>query len=119
MGAFSDNLTGVGTSLLTKFGEVVSFTNSVQGVYDVSTGTTGAPVVTVYTGFGFPTSFSAVEIDPGMVLSSDVKLIVNKTSQPPTVDDTVAFSNKTYRVLGVQEIKAQGADIIYILQVRI
>ena len=119
MGAFSDGLTTTALNLLTSYGEAVSFTNSVQGAYNPATGTTGAPTNTVYTGYGFPTQFSAVELAQEEVLVKDVKLIVNKTSQRPSVDDVVTFSSVTYRVIDVQEVKAQGADIIYILQVRI
>jgi len=119
MGAFSTGMASTALSLLTKFGETVSFTNAVQGTYSPTTGTTGASTDTVFTGYGFPTGFSAVELAQEEVLVKDVKLIVNKTSQRPAVDDTVTFSSVTYRVLDVQEVKAQGADIIYILQVRV
>ena len=119
MGAFSDGMTATALGLLTQFGEAVSFTNAAQGAYNPATGSTGAPTDTVYTGYGFPTQFSAIEQAQEEVLVSDVKLIVNKTSQAPQVDDTVTFSSKTYRVLDVQQVKAQGNDIIYILQVRI
>lgn len=119
MGAFSDGLATTALNLLTSYGEAVTFTNVAQGAYNPATGTTGASTDTVYTGFGFPTQFSSVEQQQEEILIKDVKLIVNKVSQRPAVDDIVEFSSKTYRVMDVQEVKAQGNDVIYILQVRI
>lgn len=119
MGAFSDRMVATASRLLSTYGEAASFTNYAQGAYNVATGTTGSSTDTVYTGNVAPGQFSAVEQASEEVLISDVRLLVEQTSRPPEVDDTVTFSSKTYRILDVEEVKAQGADIIYILQVRI
>lgn len=119
MGAFSTTMVASAARLLSTYGEAASFTNYARGAYNVATGTTATSTDTVYTGNVAPTQFSAVEQASEEVLTSDVKLLVEQTTRAPEVDDDVTFSGVTYRVLDVQPVKAQGVDVIYILQVRI
>ena len=118
MGTFSDNLTTVAKNLLLQFGESVSFRREVEGVYDPATSTTGADTVTLYTGNAAPSKYSAFERRAEYIEQNDVKLLLEKTTEEPQVGDTAVVTGLTHRVMMVSKTVAQGADIIYTLQLR-
>jgi len=118
MGAFSDGLTSTALALLTKFGQDGTFTREAEGEYNPITGEVGPATITTFSGKVQPDQFQNNEIDGTVIKRTDTKLIVNKTDTIPMTGDKVAFGGSTYRVVMVNKVIAQGADIIYILGVR-
>lgn len=118
MGAFSDSVTATATSLLTKFGQSGTFTRETEGEYNPLTGDVNPATISTYSGKVLPDEFKFNEVDGTTIKATDSKLYVNNAGTAPKAGDAVAFGGNTYRVVDVQKITAQGADIMYILQVR-
>lgn len=119
MTAFTDGLTATALRLLTKYGEAVSLSKTVEGSYNTANGTVGAGTTTTYTGYGAPTSYDKTEVDGEIIKATDIRLILNKTSTVPEQGDTCVLNGTTYRVLDVKHTRASGVDIVYILQLRV
>ena len=118
--SFSTNLIAVGRRLIQKYGENITLQRVAEGAYDVSDGTVAAGTTTNYTAYGAPVDYNNNEIDDKSIRKADVKLWLEKpTSQTPTVGDTATFNSKTYRVIDVENLRAQGVDVVYILQCRV
>lgn len=118
MGAFSTSLSDAATSLLTNFGESVTFERVTEGSYNPSTSDVGASTTTTFTGYGHPGPFSNNEIDGELIRATDISLIT-KVSTEPQEGDTVTLSSTEYRVMSVTKLRAQGVNIVYRVQLRI
>ncbi len=119
--SFKTRMQAVAQRLTETYGELCSFTRTVEGVFIPTTGETGAGTISTYTAYGHPGSYSIDEIDNSTALSTDIRLIIELTSTRvvPLVGDVVSLNSTTYRVMSVNSLKAQGSDIAYILQLRI
>ena len=105
--------------LLDSLGETITFTRVVESAFDPTDGsvTNGTPVV--YTAACAPTQYSKQEIDETLILSNDIRLIIEKpASETPTQGDTCVVDSITYRLMDVTTIRAQGTNILYIAQLR-
>lgn len=118
MGAFSDSMTSLVSSLLTQFGEAVVISRNVMGDYDPSSGE--APIIstTTFSGFAVPEDYKASEIDGTLIIEGDSKLTLNQTSTAPQNGDAIVLGSETFRVISVSKYRAQGDTIAYELQVR-
>jgi len=118
--SFATNLTSVGRRLIQAYGESITLQRVVEGAYDVSDGSVAAGTTTNYTAKGHPSEYNNNEIDDTSIRKADIKLWLEKpTTQVPTVGDTATLNSETYRVIDVQNLRAQGVDVVYILQCRI
>lgn len=119
MSAFSDQMSELALGLLTEFGEAVSFTNTTEGAYNPSTGSTASGSDVVFAGFGSPQDYDASEIDGTTIQQGDVRLYVNATSQAPETGDAVTLDSRVYRVLQVRRYALNSENVLYELQIRI
>lgn len=118
--SFSTNLISVGRRLLQTYGEELTFTRTVEGAYNPADGTTGAPTVTNFTAYSAPFDYEADEIDDKTILKNDIGLWVEKpTTEEPIVGDTVVLASETYKIVLVENLRAQGTNIVYKLQLRL
>ena len=117
---FYSNLTATAAKLLLKFGQSITLTFETGGTIDPATGIVTTPkTITSVTGNGAVSKFSRMEIDGTVVKSSDVKLILESVSTPPTPDWRATIQSVEYRVMNVSPISPSGIDVIYILQLRV
>lgn len=106
-------------TLLTNYGEAVSFTRVVEGAYNVATSTTAAGTTTNFSGYGAPLNYTKQEIDGDNVKDTDILLIVNQVSSVPVPGDVVTINSIDYRVMNVDRTRANGVDVIFTLQLRV
>lgn len=118
MSGLSTTMAASALRMLTRLGEPVSFSQTVVGTYDPDTESTGAGTTTVYTGYAAPINYDNTEIDGTLVERGDLRLIVNKTSAQPRVEDTVTFRSEDYRIIDVRYISVSGVNVAYEIQIR-
>jgi hypothetical protein len=118
MGTFSTSLKNTALSLLTTYGQQVTFTRHVTSEYNVNTGSVDSVSTTTYTCYVHPSSYNLSEIDGQTIQLNDVALIVYSTTEP-LIQDEASIDNIIYKVLAVEKVKAQGEAIIYRLQLRV
>lgn len=116
--SFSSNLRKVAKNLLDNFGETATFNRELVTGYDPTTSSVTGTTLYSFEADVYPSSYINNEIDGVTITTEDTRLIVD-AYQMPEVNDTVTFNSTTYRVLNVQQISAQGADVLYICQVRV
>lgn len=109
----------IARALLTELGESVTFTRGEQGTYDVTTGETSPSASSPYSGYAAPTNYSKYDIANNLAEQNDVKLYVEKTSRVPAVGDYCTLRDTDYRVMDVKRVGCNGADIIFICQLRV
>lgn len=104
--------------LLTKYGQVVTFSRTTQGTYVPSTGAVGSGTSSTYSAKVQPSEYTSEEIDNSSVLFGDIKLLTYSTTAP-LVGDTVSLDGVVYRVESVIRLNVQGSTIVYRVQIRV
>lgn len=118
--SFSTNLIAVARRLLNSYGEELTFTRVTEGAYNVADGTVAAGTTTNYTADCAPVDYNTDEVDDKTILKNDIGLWIEKpASETPAVGDTVVLNSKTYRVVSIETLRAQGTDIVYKAQLRL
>ena len=116
MSFYSDKAV-LASKLLTKYGQDVTLSFSVGATYD--------PVLMTETGGGFvnetvkafPTKFGKIEVSD-TVLSSDIKLVCEKTSSKPLSNWTCTINSAKYRVMSSEAVGLVDNEVIYYVQLR-
>jgi hypothetical protein len=116
--SFASDMQTVADDLLTELGQELTFTRVVAGNFNPATGSTGAGTTTTYTAKCHPSQYQAQDIDGILILRDDVRVIAY-CATVPLVGDYVTIDGVSHGVRNVQRIKAQGTDVVYILQARI
>lgn len=119
MSAFSDEMAATALSLITEFGEAVSFVQTTEGAYDPATATTGTPSTAAYSGFGVPTDYDKRDIDGTLVQQQDTRLYVHNLSTVPGVGDKCTLDSIDYRIMDIRQYVINSAVVLYELQLRI
>lgn len=117
MGTFSDNLIVVANRLLTNYGQALTIVRDNVGAFDPATGTVTDNVDTSYTGVGHPSNYDASQIDGTIVQQDDIRLFFYSTTEP-LVNDIFTIDAVAYTAQSVRKLKAQGDNILYIVQLR-
>ena len=115
--SFATGLQTTASTLLTTYGQALTFTRVAEGDYNPVDSSTGPATTTTYTGKGHPSAYTAIEVDGTLIQQKDVKLTLYTTGTP-AVDDAVTLDTVVYRVMSVEKVNAQGLTIIYKLQLR-
>jgi hypothetical protein len=118
MGTFSDNLQSVSNTLLTTYGETISFVRWSTSEYNTTTGAVDPMTSTSFTGKAHPSSYRIEEIDGQTIQVNDIQAIVYTTTEP-LIEDQATIDTVNYRVMNVEKLRAQGEDIVYLLQLRV
>lgn len=119
MSDFYNNLANTASGLLKNYGKQLTFTRSVKGTYNPSNGSFASESTTTYKAYGAVLSYKAIEVDGTNILSSDLKLILEKSKKEPQVNDTVVIDSKVYFVISVSPIKPAGVGVVTNCQLRI
>lgn len=118
MGTFSDNLQNVANTLLTDYGQTISFERWSTSEYNTATGGVEPLEATTFTGKAHLSSYRRDEIDGQTVQIDDINAIVYSTTAP-LIEDQATVDSVNYRVMNVEILKAQGEAIVYRLQLRV
>lgn len=119
MSQFSDEMAQVAIDLITEYGQEADFLRSVNGEYDPTSGEYFTQDTTPYSGMIVPNDYKEREIDGTIIQRGDVKVLAHKMTETPAVGDQVTFGEIDYRIINVKKTKANGADCLYTLQVRV
>ena len=86
--------------LLVKFGKTGTYTNTVVGVYDPTTGLVSADTETIVSITAYIDKASQGEIESGLVLASDTVVLVSakELGLSPIAGDTITFTEGVFQV---------------------
>lgn len=110
------------TKLLTKFGKSVTLRQSSAPVYDETTSSTAAAVVTdtVLKGAVFDLAEGVTSIRGTMVAAGDRQIYLEaKSGVVPKPDDQLIDGLDVYQVVSVGELNPAGVPVMYTLHVRL
>lgn len=117
--SFSTNMITTARNLLADYGESITLTRESEGTYSPTDGSFSGASSSSYSADGFQEQYDKTEIDETTVQTGDIRLILEKpASVTPTIGDKCTIDGSEYAVMDVSPIRAQGTDIIYILQLR-
>ena len=103
--------------LLKRFGKSITVIVLTGKPYDAAT-RTNTPVYTDSIGYGVKTNFNNSEIDGSLILSSDIKLIIENLDLRPVIDSLVTLSGVEYRVSSVGVVEPADINLVYVLGLR-
>ena len=103
--------------LLKRFGKSITVNVLTGKTFDAST-RTNTPTYSDVIGYGVKATFNNREIDGSLILSSDIKLIIENLSLRPVIDSLVTLSGVEYRVSSVGVVEPADLNIVYILGLR-
>jgi len=106
------------TELLKEFGESVTLKYTTGGTVDPVAGTVSGAAQSIIAN-GYPGEFNKNEIDQTNILSTDIRLILEKTAVIPAPNNTVELGGKTYRVVNNRQIGLTADNVINIVQLRL
>lgn len=115
---FYTDMQGTATSLLTNYGQNLTFSRSTPGAYDPAAGTTGTATDSSYSGYGVVLNYRNFEIDGERILQGDRRITLQNVTTEPRVNDVVEIDSKDYVVLAVMSMSPAGTNLVYKLQVR-
>lgn len=115
-----DAMQGVADELLEFFGgasqRTITYTTS--ETYNTTT-LENVRAESTFTGWGVVTQYTQDEIDGTTIQRGDLKLVLQKTSRRPEVDNTVAIDGDDYRIISVDVVDPGGVDLVYKCQIRL
>ena len=114
---FYSDMAATASAMLDEFGQDVTFEYETGATYDPVLMTETGGSVNNETVKAFPTKFNASEMDD-TILSSDIKLVCEKTSAKPLADWECTINSAKYRVMNSQSIGLAGDEVIYYVQLR-
>lgn len=119
--SFATEMIACARDLIQEFGESVSIQRVAEGAYDPTDGTVAAGTTTNYSAYGAPVDYNTNEIDGNTIRINDIKLWLETptTGEVPAIGDVVTLNSTAYRVMNVEQLRAQGSDIVYLLQLRL
>lgn len=117
MGSFYPRLQATASRLLKSYGQLLTFTREVETGFTPSTGTKTNDLFT-FTGYGASFEYKTSEVDGAAVQTGDIKLIVEKMTKTPLINDRVRIDNVNYRVMDVKKTSPGGVDVVYTCNLR-
>jgi hypothetical protein len=116
--SFYSNLAAIASRLLDTYGQTASFSRVTGGTKNAATGITSGTSTTTYSGKGAAFDYNRSEIDGTLIVSGDIRLMLEATTTAPLVGDTCTVSSIAYRVESVKESSPGGEATHYELQLR-
>lgn len=115
---FYSDMAAEASSLLVEFGETVTLKHKTGGSVDPVAGTVSGSEQSIVAN-GYPGEFNKNEIDQTNILSTDVRLILEKTTVIPAPNHTIDLGGKTYRVINNRQVGLTSDNVINIVQLRL
>lgn len=117
MGAFRDAMYNTANRLLSVYGQSISVSRNNTSAFNPTTGVVANTTYTEYEGYGYPSQYKASQIDGSIIQQGDILLIFS-CATAPLVNDVFTVGSKDYTALDIQNITAQGSNVIYKVQLR-
>jgi len=117
VGSFYDNLQKTATRLLTSKGQKVTFTRLVETSFNSGTGEKTTSDF-VYSGYGAAFDYKASEIDGSVIQRGDIRLMLEKTTLAPKIDDSAKIDTVNYRIMDVIKSSPAGTVTHYTCRLR-
>lgn len=114
---FSSDLQSVALRLLTTYGEPVTVTRPNTPSINPLTGIAIELSPTTYNGFGQPEKSPNKFINNEVVFETDIQLSFYSTTMP-TPGDIFTIGGINYTAVYVDNVRAQGQDIMYTVQLK-
>lgn len=114
---FYSDMAETASSMLDEFGQNVTFNYETGAVYDPVLMTETPGTNQQIDAKAFPSKFGKMEVSD-TILSSDIKLVCEKTSVKPVAGWTCTLNSADFRVMGVDSIGLVGDEVIYYVQLR-
>jgi len=115
--SFYADMAKTASDMLAEFGQPVTFNYETGGTYDpvlqVETGAVAQQIIVN----AYPSKFMQSEVSD-TTLSSDIKLVCEKTSVKPVAGWECVLNSATYRVMDSEAIGLAGDEVIYYVQLR-
>jgi len=105
------------SKLLKRFGRSITIRVLTGKTFDIPT-QTNTPTYSDVTGNGVTLDFKNSEIDGSLILSSDIKLIIENLTVEPVIDSTTTIDGVAYRVSSVMLTEPAGVNIVYKIGLR-
>jgi len=117
MSAFYDGLQSTASRLLKKFGKSITVQVLTGSTYDPAT-LGNISTFSDSTGFGVTVPIKSSEVDGSLILTGDVKLIIENISLAPVVGSMVVNNSITYRVEMSEPLNPADTNLIYTCMLR-
>jgi hypothetical protein len=118
MSQFYTKLAATASSLLTKYGQTVTFSRAVGATFNPATGTDTGGSTSTWTGKGASFNYNSSEIDGAMIQESDIRLLAEAVATQPVIGDQVTVNSIAYHVVSVNETSPGGTVVKYDIQLR-
>ena len=115
--AFKDDMKQLAVDMLSELGEAVTVSRSNASSFNPATGTVTESAATTYSALSHPSFFAKEYVDGVAILSTDIRLLIYSTTIP-LAGDVFTLSSAEYTAISIQQIRAQGSNIVYIAQLR-
>lgn len=119
MSAFYDRMQATALRLIAKFGQQVTLTDVVPGVYDPATGETSAGSTTVQTPMAILQDSGAQYGNGDMIEIGDKKILIaaKGLTIPPRLTSTVTgVDGVVWRIVNVKATNPAGTPLVYEVQ---
>ena len=104
--------------LLEEFGQPVTITTSVTGVYNPATGTAPSSV-TSHEGWAALFDYGARDVNGTLIQQGDKQLLLSPNLiAPPKLDDVVTVSQVKYTIKNIKVVSPSGVPVLYECNVR-
>lgn len=115
--SFYSDLAVTARTLLTEFGQNVTFVRRNLGVHDPVTGITAGAGNLIFTGYAAIFDYETKLIDGTNIQVGD-KNVTLEAGNEPQIDDVMTVGDGDYTVLNVSPLSPAGEVVIYELHVR-
>lgn len=114
-----DQLANVASRLLKQYGSQRTFSRTVEGEYDPSTGSV-AQTASTFTAYAAVFKYRSQEVDNVNIKFADFKMLIEKSaSYTPKINDTVLVFDEDFLVISVSKIQPADTTVIYECQLRL
>ena len=103
--------------LLKKFGQSITIRVLTGETLDLST-QSKVSTYTDTTGNGVTLNFNNNEIDGSLILTTDIKLVIENLDIEPIINSITTIDSVTYRVSSVNPVNPEGTNIVYKIGLR-
>ena len=114
---FYSDMAATASAMLDEFGQGVVFNYEAGAVYDPVLMTETPGTVQQISAKAYPSKFGQMEVND-TILSSDIKLVCEKTTTKPVIGWTCTLNSADYRVMNIDSIGLAGDEVIYYVQLR-
>lgn len=117
--SISTRMRKVATKMGNKFGELATFTRTLDGAFNPSDGSLSEGTTATWKLLVIPMSIETKIIDGESIKKDDRMILLPANEYKPTVGDVATLDGENYEVLDIYNTeRVEGVDVAYTLQLR-